>query len=111
METGESVEEAAVRETREEACAEISIDAMLGLYSIPRISQVQVMFRATLLSDVAPGPESLEVALFEWDNIPWSDLAFPSVRWALEDWRATRDQDAFAPFQRVAPDHLRPPRD
>jgi ADP-ribose pyrophosphatase YjhB (NUDIX family) len=92
METGESTWAAAVREAREEACAEIKIDALIAVYDIPRISQVQLMHRARLLNaDIAPGVESLEVGLFRWAEIPWPDLAFPSVLWALEQWRATRD--------------------
>ncbi len=88
MELGETVEESARREAAEEACAEIAIDGMLAVYSIARIGQVQVLFRARLASPgFAPGPESLEVKLFAWDEIPWDDLAFPSVRWVLNAWR------------------------
>lgn len=99
MEEGESVAEGAAREAREEACAEIAIDALLAVYSIPRISQVQIIHRATLVRpDFAAGPESLEVRLFDWDEIPWADIAFPSVHWALKDWLRVRGQDGFAPF-------------
>src|SRR5690606_35177077 len=84
MELGESVEEGAAREAAEEAGAEVSMDALLGVYSIPRIGQVQLFFRARLLNTPIAGPESLEVAMFRWENIPWAELAFPSVRWALE---------------------------
>ncbi|MCG8442721.1 MAG: NUDIX hydrolase [Caulobacterales bacterium] len=103
LEQAESTDEGALREAREEAHAELEIDALLGMYSLPRISQIQLIFRARLVSGVAPGPESLEVGLFAWDEIPWKDLAFPTVRWALEDWRATRHAGAFAPFRRTAP--------
>ena len=99
MEEGESVEEAAMREAREEACADIEIDLLLAVYSIPRISQVQIMFRARLVSpEIAPGPESTDVALVTWEDIPWKALAFPSVYWALKAWRETRDRTDFAPF-------------
>lgn len=98
MELGESVEEGAAREAHEEARAELEIETLLGLYSIPRIGQVQIFFRARLLNDPAPGPESLEVGLFHWENIPWSELAFPSVRWALDHHRAVEGQAAFPPF-------------
>lgn len=88
MELGETVEEAARREAREEACAEIALDGVLALYSIARIGQVQVLFRASLARPgFAAGPESLEVRLFEWEAIPWDDLAFPSVHWVLRAWR------------------------
>lgn len=99
METGETVRAAAIREAREEACCEIEIDALLAVYDVPHISQVQLMFRATLASpDVAPGVESLEVALLKWPDIPWDELAFPSVTWALKHWRESVGRVGFAPF-------------
>jgi ADP-ribose pyrophosphatase YjhB (NUDIX family) len=98
MEERETLEEAARREAREEARAELEIEALLALYSIPRISQVQVIFRARLISEPSPGPESLETALFAWDDLPWPELAFPSVRWALDHFRASEGRAAFPPF-------------
>lgn len=98
MELGESVEEAAMREAQEEALADIEIDRLLAVYSVPRIGQVQVMFRASLKGDYGVGPESEEVKLVEWKDIPWSQLAFPTVVWALTHFAETRDQNAFAPF-------------
>ncbi len=98
MEEGETVEAGAAREAMEEANAEIAIDQLLGIYSVPRISQVQIMFRAKLMSDISPGPESLEVGLFEWKDIPWRELAFPTVVWALTHYAQIRDKDAFVPF-------------
>ncbi|MBI1340753.1 NUDIX domain-containing protein [bacterium] len=98
MEEGESVEAAARREAREEACAELELEAMLAVYSITRISQVQIMFRARLISSIAPGPESEEVGLFLWDDIPWTELAFPSVKWALDHYRASSGLTGFPPF-------------
>ncbi|WP_137176616.1 NUDIX domain-containing protein [Roseomonas sp. AR75] len=92
MELGETVEEAARREAREEACAEIAIEGVLALYSIARIGQVQVLFRAHLATPgFAAGAESLEVRLFAWEEIPWEELAFPSVHWVLNAWRETGD--------------------
>jgi len=56
------------------------------------------MYRATLAEPgFSAGPESLEVQLFDWDDIPWSELAFPSVRWALDEFRAQLGRDVFAP--------------
>ncbi len=99
MEERETTIEGAQREAWEEARARIEIDALIGVYNIPRISQVQMIYRARLLSpDVSAGPESREVGLFEWDEIPWDELAFPSVRWALGHWRETRGLPAFPPF-------------
>ncbi len=98
MELGESVEEAAAREAQEEALAEIIIDRTLAIYSVPRIGQVQIMFRARLEGDYGVGPESAEVALYDWKDIPWSELAFPTVVWALTHYAETRGQNNFAPF-------------
>jgi ADP-ribose pyrophosphatase YjhB (NUDIX family) len=98
MELNETTTEGAKREAWEEARASIEIDALLAVYNIPRLSQVQIFYRARLLSDaVAAGPESREVALFAWDDIPWRDLAFPSVRWALRHHREVGTAREFAP--------------
>jgi ADP-ribose pyrophosphatase YjhB (NUDIX family) len=88
MELGETVEEGARREAWEEARAKLALDGVLAVYSIARIGQVQVIFRARLAEQgFSPGPESLEVRFFDWEDIPWDDIAFPSVRWALRAWR------------------------
>ncbi len=99
LEIGESAEEGARREAREEANADIEIDRLLAIYSITRISQVQLMFRARLAApDVSPGEETSEVGLFEWTDIPWAELAFPSVNWALRSHHETAGRSDFAPF-------------
>ena len=99
LELGESVEEGAKREAWEEARARLSLDRVLAIYSVRRISQVQVMFRARLETpEIAAGPESLEVELFSWDDIPWADIAFPTVGWALRQWRESRHMTDFAPY-------------
>lgn len=98
LEVKESTMAGAAREALEEARAHIEIDGLLAVYDIPRISQVQVIYRARLAEPgFEAGPESLEVRLFAWDEIPWDDLAFPSVRWSLQhfqDWRRTGDERA-----------------
>src|SRR5690348_3060204 len=96
LELNESTSAGAEREAWEEAQARIAIDGLLAVYDIPRISQVQLIYRARLIDDgVAPGPESLEVALFGWDEIPWDEIAFPSVRWALDHEREARRSGDF----------------
>ena len=90
LEVGETLEEGAAREAREEARADIVLEGILGVFNIARIGQVQVIYRARFADPLAPlfaaGEESLEVALFEWDDIPRGEIAFPSVRWALNAW-------------------------
>jgi ADP-ribose pyrophosphatase YjhB (NUDIX family) len=99
LELNETTADGAVREAYEEATARIEIDRLLAVYSIPRISQVQLIYRARLLDpDVKPGPESAEVGLFRWEEIPWDDMAFPSARWALRQWRETEALQDFAPM-------------
>lgn len=99
MELHETPAEGAMREAWEEARARIRVHDLLAVYTVKRISQVQMMFRATLDDPgIAAGPESLEVAFFDWADIPWDSLAFPSVHWALTDFRAVEDKNAFAPF-------------
>ncbi len=100
MELKETLEEGAMREAREEACAELEIDRLLATYSVPHLSQVQIMFRARLANPlkIAAGPESEEVGLFAWSDIPWTDLAFPSVYWALKQYDQSKDLADFAPF-------------
>lgn len=99
MEKGETVAQGAAREAQEEACADVKPNALIGVYNVERIAQVQMFYRADLLSaDIAPGPESQEVALMAWDDIPWKELAFPAVYYALQHWHETKEQAAFAPF-------------
>ncbi|MDO8837717.1 MAG: NUDIX hydrolase [Parvibaculum sp.] len=99
MEQGETAEEGARREAREEANAEIALKDLLAVYSIPRIAQVQLMYRAELSTpSFSAGEESLEVALFSWEEIPWEELAFPSVHWALTQFRSVEGQAGIVPF-------------
>jgi ADP-ribose pyrophosphatase YjhB (NUDIX family) len=96
LELNETASDGAVREAWEEARARIAIDALLAVYNIPRISQVQLIFRAALMTpEIEAGPESAEVGLFRWDDIPWAEIAFPSVHWALRHWREVGDAREF----------------
>jgi ADP-ribose pyrophosphatase YjhB (NUDIX family) len=100
MELGETLAEGAAREAYEEANALIEIEGVLALYSISRINQVQVIHRARFthgLPHIAPGEESLDARLFPIDEIPWDELAFPSVHWALDAWLASRGGPLGAP--------------
>ena len=91
MENGETVEQAARRETLEEACAIVENLNIYTLIDVPHINQVHIFYRAELHSpDFAAGEESLEVRLFEEADIPWSELAFRTVSRTLECFFADR---------------------
>ena len=93
MENGETLASGALRETLEEANARVEIASLYAVYSIPHVSQVYILFRATLLDRaIKAGAETLEVRLCSEDEVPWEELAFATVRNALthyfEDRRA-----------------------
>jgi ADP-ribose pyrophosphatase YjhB (NUDIX family) len=97
LELGERAEEGAAREAFEEARARIEITGLLAVYSVVRIDQVQLLYRARLLSpEIAAGPETLELALFDWHAVPWPELAFPTVHWVLR--RAIELRDHAGPY-------------
>lgn len=85
MENNETTGEAALRETREEAGAKIDLGPMFTYVDLPHISQIHIIYRATLLDlDFLPGEESLEVSLLRESEIPWNDIAFRSVEYTLK---------------------------
>jgi len=84
MENGETTQQAAQRESLEEACAEVVVGSLLAVVHVLHADQVHVMFRAQLpVPQFAAGAESLEVLLCEEAAIPWDDIAFLSVEFAL----------------------------
>lgn len=96
MENGETTEQAAMRETWEEACARIENIRLYGVFSIPHINQVYMMFRADMQSAAhEPGAESLEVRLCDAHQIPWEHLAFPVIRLTLEKYYKDLDNNEF----------------
>ncbi|MCD6059895.1 MAG: ADP-ribose pyrophosphatase [Moraxellaceae bacterium] len=99
MENGETTPEAAARETREEAAAEVAIGEPYALFNIRHINQVYLMFRATLTDGVfGVGEESLECRLFTEDEIPWDELAFPTIARTLKYYFEDRKGGTF-PFR------------
>lgn len=96
MENGETAAEAAARETLEEANARVAIGDLYSMHSLPYINQVHLLFRSQLLDlDFSPGVESLEVALFAENEIPWDDLAFRPVKFTLQKYFADRKNGTF----------------
>jgi ADP-ribose pyrophosphatase YjhB (NUDIX family) len=85
MENSETTSEAAQRETVEEAGANIALHELFSVMNVPHVSQVHLFYRATLLDlDYKAGTESLEVQLFTEQEIPWGEIAFPTVSYTLK---------------------------
>lgn len=88
QELGETVPDAAVRETWEEICAKSKVTNLLGVYSYPESHVVTIVYMGRILAGQKPRPgmETLEVRYFRPREIPWKDLAFRSTVDALKDW-------------------------
>ncbi|TFZ00989.1 NUDIX domain-containing protein [Ramlibacter henchirensis] len=84
MELGETTKQGAARETDEESGAQVEMEDLVSVISVPRVGQVHLFYRARLLSDqFAPGHETIEARLFGEDEIPWEEIAFKTVRETL----------------------------
>jgi len=96
MELSETVEQGAMRETWEEARARVEILAPYSMFNLPHVNQLYIIFRARLTDGAfEPGPESEDVRLFAERDIPWSDLAFGTVRQTLEFFFEDRPRGLF----------------
>lgn len=96
MENNETTSQGAIRETLEEANARVKIHDLYALFNLPHVNQVYMMFRAQLLDlDYSPGAESLEVKLFEENEIPWNQLAFRTVPKTLKYYYEDRSKGIF----------------
>ncbi|WP_339806665.1 NUDIX hydrolase [uncultured Marinobacter sp.] len=85
MENSETTEEAATRETLEEAEATVSLEGLYTIIHVPHIDQVHMFYRAQLIDGrYGAGEESLETQLFNPADIPWERISFPTVRRTLE---------------------------
>lgn len=94
LEEGESVRDGALRETLEEACAEVEIERLFAITSVLHVDHIQMIYLATLPEPVfASSSESLEVALFDEAEIPWQQLAFPTIAKVLQQYFADRSNN------------------
>jgi ADP-ribose pyrophosphatase YjhB (NUDIX family) len=96
MENGETTYEGAMRETVEEANARVEIHDLFVTVNLPHINQVYMLFRGRLLDlEYSPGDESLEVELMDESQMPWREMAFPTVTEALKLYFADRARGAY----------------
>jgi len=96
MENGETTEEGAIRESWEEANAKLTIESLYTIYNLAHINQVYFIYKAEL-NDLSfrAGEESLDVALFSEENIPWEQLAFTVVKKTLRYYFNDKRKDNF----------------
>lgn len=97
MENGETTDQAAARETHEEANAPVSNLTLYTVISLPHANQVYMIYRGELPAEDAfsPGTESLETRLFHEAEVPWDELAFHTVRKTLERYFHDRKHGVF----------------
>ena len=99
MENGETPEEGALRETQEEANANVSLMRLFTVYSLPDMNQVHLFFLAHLNdTNFFPGIESSETELFSEEKIPWEDIAFRSVGFTLKQFFRAENHKSGAPI-------------
>lgn len=108
MENGETLQQAAARESYEEALARVQVGSLLCVVHVLHAHQVHVFFRATLTEPTfGVGVESLETVLIEPQEIPWTEIAFPSTDFTLhrylDDRAAGRESHYFTQFDRRLP--------
>lgn len=85
VELGETTTQAAIREAMEETGGLVGDLRLMAVYNLLVAGQVQFVYAATMLEDkLEAGIESQQVGMFSWDSIPWQQLSFTTVKWALD---------------------------
>jgi ADP-ribose pyrophosphatase YjhB (NUDIX family) len=85
IDLGESVEDAARRETREEICVDVEITRLVGVYSKPTDRVLLIVFEATAHGTPQVTDEAPTVECFPPHELPWDEMAFWSTTQALRD--------------------------
>jgi ADP-ribose pyrophosphatase YjhB (NUDIX family) len=103
LEVNETTQEGAQRETLEEAGAHVEIGPLFSLLNVTHAEQVHLFYLAKMHEPVfSAGIESLEVALFSEEDIPWDDIAFPTVTKTLQWFFADRQAGRLSQLQSIA---------
>ncbi|MYD44555.1 MAG: NUDIX hydrolase [Gammaproteobacteria bacterium] len=95
LERGETTREGAIRETKEEACAEVTVAQLYIQFDLSYISQIYQFYLTDLAGSFGRGEETLDARLFSESDIPWNELAFPVVRETLQYYFQDRQRDHF----------------
>ena len=102
MENSETLEQGALRESREEANASLELENIYSIISLPHINQVYILYRAKLLDlNFSAGTESLDVRLFNEEDIPWQQLAFKTIEYTLKHYFEERKAGHFTVLNSV----------
>ena len=105
MELGETLAGGAARETLEEACATVELGPLFASVDVIHAGQVHFFFKGKLIGDYGIGEESLEVGLYSEDEIPWDQIAFQSVEFALRKYFEDRGNDRGVHFHELRRSH------
>lgn len=109
MEIGETAAQGALRETEEEAKAQVELGPLFSMIDVPAVQQVHVFYRAQLRNeDFGPGAESLDVRLFGEHEIPWDEIAFRTVATTLRLYFEDRARGSFGVHTREIPPRALP---
>ena len=108
LENGETIEEGAFRETKEETNTEVKMGNLYAIFNIPQINQVYMLHLAEVINeDYCKTSESLEVEFFAESDIPWDELAFPFVPSTLKNYFKDCKRDEYPLTTQIIE---RPPR-
>jgi 8-oxo-dGTP diphosphatase len=87
VDRGESVDDAAIRETKEECQLDVKLSSLLNVYSYPGSPNIIVVYAAEVVGgELTAADESVEAGSFLPSDIPWENLAFASTKDALNDY-------------------------
>ena len=87
MDRGETVEEAAIREAKEEVNLDVEIDRLLRVYSYRGERAIVIAYAVNVVGgELRAGDEAIEARTFSPKEVPWNELAFRSTGDALRDY-------------------------